>query len=217
MLFPLRDENYPRTKPVFTILLIALNSALFVATMRQAALEAAVGRFGFTPEAAFRAPEVLITSIFLHANLIHLLSNMWFLWLFGDNIEDRFGRIPYLFLYIASGVAGNFTHALLSGFESPTPVIGASGAVAGVMGSYLVRFPMARVRSVLFIIFYPLFLNVPALVLLGLWMAGEFWAAIIAAPGDFVAHWAHIGGFLLGVLWTWGRRRHYHRARGWWW
>jgi membrane associated rhomboid family serine protease len=217
MLLPYRDEAPSRTYPIFTILLIVANTVVYLLTLTQGSLELAVARFGFTPETMLHHPEVAITSTFLHANLLHLLSNMWFLWIFGDNIEDRFGRLPFLLLYLLSGVAGNLTNALLTGFDAQTPVIGASGAVAGIMGSYLVRFPLARVRSVFFIIFYPIRLRVPALLLLGLWMAGEFWSAIVAVPGDFVAHWAHVGGFLLGAIWTWGRRDRYYRAKGWWW
>jgi len=142
---------------------------------------------------------------------------MWFLWIFGDNIEDRFGRIRYLFLYIGSGILGNLLQAAFTGFESTIPVIGASGAVAGVMGSYFVKYPFSRIRSLFLLIFYPLILRIPALILLGVWMAGEFTAAAMAEPTDNVAHWAHVGGFIFGVLWTWGRRDRYFRARGWWW
>ena len=180
-------------------------------------LHGAVIRFGFTPAALLNHPEVAVTSTFLHANLLHILSNMWVLWIFGDNIEDRFGRLRFIFLYLASGIAGNITNAIFTGFSSTFPVIGASGAVAGVMGSYLVRFPFARVRTLFLLIFYPIILRIPAVVFLVIWMAGEFLAAIAYATNDYVAHWAHVGGFLFGVLWTWGKRDKFYRAKGWWW
>ncbi len=217
MLFPIRDEVRSETAPLFTILLIGLNVTIFLFSSFGGALEAMVARFGFTPGAVIRNPEVIVSSIFLHANLLHLVSNMWFLWLYGDNIEDRFGRLPYLGLYLVSGAAGNLLHTIFTGFSTTMPVIGASGAVAGVMGSYVVCFPRARVKSIFFLVFYPIFFHVPALLLLGFWMIGEFWMALIAQPGDHVAHWAHVGGFLLGVLWGWPRRHRFASSRGWWW
>jgi len=217
MLFPLRDENRSRTFPFLTLLLILINTLVFLYTTYGEGLVKSVERFGFTPEALLVRPKVVVTSMFLHANLFHLISNLWFLWIFGDNIEDSFGRLRFLFLYIVSGVFGNLLNAGFTDFDSAIPVIGASGAVAGVMGSYVVKFPFARVRTLFLLIFYPIILRIPALILLGFWMAAEFIAAGLAAPNDFVAHWAHVGGFLFGVLWTWGRRDRYFRARGWWW
>ncbi len=217
MLIPLRDEARSETAPLLTMLLIGLNITIFLFGSTGGALESLIARFGFTPGAVVKRPEALVSSIFLHANLIHLLSNMWFLWLYGDNIEDRFGRLPYLALYVLSGVAGNFVHTIFSGFDSNVPVIGASGAVAGVMGSYMVCFPKARVKTLFILVFYPIFFRLPAILLLGFWMAGEFGMAVIAKPGDHVAHWAHVGGFVLGVLWGWRERHPLSGPRGWWW
>jgi len=217
MLFPLRDENPARTLPVVTLLLILVNTVIFAFTWDEESLQTAVIRFGYTPEGLLEHPSVVLSSIFLHGGLLHLLSNMWFLWIFGDNIEDRYGRVRYLFLYLTAGVVGNLANSLFTGFDSSIPVIGASGAVAGVMGSYIVRFPLARVRSLFLLIFYPIFLRIPALILLGVWMIGEFINATYAGPGEYVAHWAHVGGFIFGVLWTWGRRDRRFKAESVWW
>jgi len=217
MFFPYRDENPSRSFPLLTLLLIGVNSYLFVRTAIPESLESVVQHFGFTPELALQRPYVLITSTFLHGGWLHLIGNMWFLWLYGDNIEDRYGRLPFLGLYLLAGIVGNFTHAFLTGFDSTLPVIGASGAVAGVMGSYLIRFPMARIRCVFLLVIYPILPRVHALFILGMWMVLEFYQAWIAIPGDHVAHWAHVGGFMTGVIWTLPRRGRYRERQGWWW
>lgn len=217
MLIPLRDSTRAETAPLLTLILIGVNTTIFLFSTFQGVLGALVDRFGFTPNAALAKPEIIITSTFLHAGILHLASNMWFLWLYGDNIEDRFGRAPFLGLYLASGVAGNVAQALFTGLQSIVPVIGASGAVAGVMGAYLICYPRARVKTLFILVFYPLFFQLPALLLLSAWMVGEFWMAIVAQPGDFVAHWAHVGGFVTGAIWGWKKRHPLHRPRGWWW
>jgi len=173
-------------------------------------------QLGFTPKALLSRPYVVVTSMFLHANPLHLIANLWFLWLFGDNIEDRFGRLPFLMLYLLAGVVGNLTHALFTFGHSDLPVIGASGAVAGLMGSYLIRFPNARIRCMFLIIFYPVFFRLRAFWFIGGWMLIEFIAAY-GTPNDYVAHWAHIGGFALGFAWAYGRRDRPYSRRGLWW
>jgi membrane associated rhomboid family serine protease len=217
MLFPLRDENYSETAPVITILLIGINVTVSLFVWSGGALDSMIQKFGFTPTLALHYPEVLITSIFLHANFLHLLSNMWFLWIYGDNIEDKFGRIPYIALYLGSGIAGNLAHALFTGLAMDMPVIGASGAVAGIMGSYLVCYPTAKIKTLFLLVFYPIIFALPAGIILGGWMVWEFYSAIVAGAGDPVAHWAHVGGFIVGIAWGWGRRHSLHHARGWWW
>jgi membrane associated rhomboid family serine protease len=217
MLIPFRDESRAETAPLLTMLLIGLNITIYLFSSLGGALDGMIKRYGFTPVAVVHSPDVLVCSIFLHANLLHLISNMWFLWLYGDKVEDRFGRLPYFGLYLLSGIAGNLIHAIFTGFNTASPVIGASGAVAGIMGSYMICFPRARIKSIIVLVFYPLFFQLPAILLLGLWMAGEFWMAMIASPVDHVAHWAHVGGFILGVIWGWPQRHRYASSRGWWW
>ena len=215
-LVPYRDDNPSHSFPFLTLILIAINVVVFFRTTVADTLANMVTLLGFTPEALLVRPYVVFTSLFLHANLLHLVGNMWFLWLFGDNVEDRFGRLPFLTLYLLSGVAGSFANTLFSLHNVNMPIIGASGAVAGVMGSYLIRFPTARVRCVFFIIFYPIFFRMFAFWFIGMWMLVEFIAAYLS-PADYVAHWAHIGGFILGFAWTWGRRDRPYSRRSFWW
>lgn len=215
MLIPYRDENPADSYPFLTVMLIALNGVLFFLTPMMGGLEATVARFGFTPRLMIDRPYVMFSSMLLHANVWHLLGNMWFLWLFGDNIEDRFGMMPYLVLFILAGIVGNLTHAAFNLFQSNVPVIGASGAVAGVMGAYMFRFPKARIRCLFLILFYPLFIRIHAIWFIGFWLIGEF-ATSFFVPYDNVAHWAHIGGFIFGVVWAIGRRDKRPFPRGAW-
>jgi membrane associated rhomboid family serine protease len=147
----------------------------------------------------------LLTCIFLHGGWMHFLGNMWFLWIFGDNVEDRFGHWGYLTFYLLAGVAASLTH-LVTELNSPIPTIGASGAIAGVMGAYLVSYPHARVTALvpLFYIFYTTVL--PAPVFLGIWFLIQFFqgvSTITAVETEGVAWWAHIGGFAAGAAVTW--------------
>lgn len=144
----------------------------------------------------------LIESMFMHANLLHLASNMWILWIFGNNVEDRLGRPRFLAFYLLTGLAATFAHVIFNQ-ASTIPVIGASGAIAGVMGSYLVLFPNARVVSVI----PPLFLlpfRVPAVIFLLLWLFAQF---SISASDPQVAWIAHVGGFVAGAVYTLAVRR----------
>lgn len=216
MIFPYRDDNPSRTFPLFTIGLIGINVGVFLRTWSPELLHPVVANYGYIPGEIFHKPYTLITSTFLHAGLIHLISNMWFLWLFGDNVEDSLGKVSYLFLYLAAGVGGNILHTILGGFASTTPVVGASGSVAGIMGSYMVRYPAARLRCLVLFFFYPMFVRVYALWFLGFWMIFEFLQGVFSWGGDYVAHWAHIGGFLTGMVWSSGRRRYYYRRSYWW-
>jgi len=147
----------------------------------------------------------LLTCIFLHGGWMHFIGNMWFLWIFGDNVEDRFGHWGYLAFYLLTGVAASFTH-LITELSSTMPTIGASGAIAGVMGAYLVSYPHARVQALvpLFYIFFTTVL--PAPVFLGIWFLLQFFqgvSQITAVETEGVAFWAHIGGFVVGVGLTW--------------
>jgi membrane associated rhomboid family serine protease len=144
----------------------------------------------------------IVTSIFMHAGILHILGNLLFLWVFGDNVEDRFGHLVYLLFYLAGGMAATLLQAAID-TSSVVPVVGASGAISAVLGAYLVMFPLARV-TILFPIFIILFpLSVPAFLLIGLWFVQNFLAGIAevtgTAAGSGVAFFAHIGGFLFGL------------------
>lgn len=137
----------------------------------------------------------VVISMFLHGSLLHLGGNMLFLWIFGNNIEDHLGHVRYLLFYLASGAVATAAHALMQ-LDSTVPLIGASGAVAGVMGAYLVWFPQAKVRTFLFAGFIVLFPKVPAWVMLGVWFVSQFFIG----PDDGIAWLAHVGGFVFGVI-----------------
>jgi membrane associated rhomboid family serine protease len=148
-------------------------------------------------EAAFLP---FFTSMFMHHGFLHIVGNMLFLWIFGDNVEDYFGHIPYLLFYFVCGIGSGLTHILFN-FHSTVPALGASGAISGVMGAYILLYPRARVLTLVFIFFIP----IPAFIILGYWFFLQFAAGLstvgaIATGG--VAWWAHIGGFLLGMLIT---------------
>jgi membrane associated rhomboid family serine protease len=153
------------------------------------------------PPTRFHPVTTLLSCIFLHGSLMHLLGNMWFLYIFGDNVEDRLGKVGYLLFYLGSGVAASATHLLFE-LDSPVPTIGASGAVAGVMGAYMLMYPHGRVLTLvpLFVVLYTMVL--PAPVFLGIWFimqlfSGTFSMGATQATG--VAWWAHIGGFIAGA------------------
>lgn len=205
-LFPYRDENYAKNFPIVTTLLIVCNAYFFLNPLITDNLNQLYVQYGFTPRSALTRPWVLVTSIFLHGGFIHLISNMWFLWLFGDNIEDKFGRFHLLGMYLTAGIVGNLLHAVLTGFRSDMMVIGASGAVAGIMGAYLVRFPTAKLKCIFLIIIIPISVRIRAFWFLGFYMVFEFITAFVGVF-DHVAHWAHIGGFGYGFYWAYRRKR----------
>jgi len=137
----------------------------------------------------------VLYSMFLHGGLLHLGGNMLFLWVFGNNIEDRMGKVPYLLFYLVSGLAATAAHIGVDPTSS-VPVVGASGAVAGVMGAYLVLYPRVRIHTLLTLGFFVLFREIQAWVLLGFWLVSQFFIA----PGSGVAWVAHVGGFVFGAL-----------------
>jgi membrane associated rhomboid family serine protease len=145
----------------------------------------------------------LASSMFLHGGWLHLVGNMWYLWIFGDNVEDQFGAVPFLLFYVAAGVAASLLHAFTN-LESRVPTLGASGAIAGVLGAYAVMFPRARVITL--VPLFPFFqvIPLPAVLMLGVWFLFQFVAGAISVgqggAGGGVAWWAHIGGFLFGVI-----------------
>jgi membrane associated rhomboid family serine protease len=213
-MIPLRDENPTRTRPVVTIGLIVACTLVYLwqLTLSPNAVEAAIYSLGLIPAVFFGttelAPELRsvpslltpVTSMFLHGSLLHLLGNMLYLWIFGDNIEDRMGRVRFIVFYVLCGIAAALAQALPDA-DSVVPMIGASGAVSGVLGAYLLLYPRAKVLVAipLFIVLYTF--HVPALVVLGLWFAGQLLSSMMQEPGAAgVAFGAHLGGFVAGLL-----------------
>ena len=144
----------------------------------------------------------LLTCVFLHGGWLHFLGNMWFLYIFGDNVEDRFGHLGYIAFYLGCGMAASAIH-LASAPDSPVPTIGASGAIAGVMGAYFLMYPRARVLTLIPIFFFLYPVELPAALFLGVWFLIQFFQGTFAMEATGVAWWAHIGGFVAGAAATW--------------
>jgi len=215
-MFPIRDDVPSRRAPVVTWTIVALNVAVFLwqLTLPEVGVRRLFLLYGLVParftDPAWAAsvgfphlsPLPLVTSMFLHGGFLHLGFNLWTLWIFGDNVEDRMGRLRYALFYLTCGVAAALGQAL-SNPGSTLPTVGASGAIAGVLGAYLRWFPHARVLTLIPIIIYPLFVEIPALVFLGLWFLTQIvsGAQSVGLPdlGGGVAWWAHVGGFLAGL------------------
>ncbi len=214
-MFPIRDHNPSQRTPFVTYALIAANLLVYLYQLQFGGDENAMAQFLYDwalfPAAVTEGGEVrgLFTHMFLHAGFLHLAGNMLFLWIFGDNLEDQMGHLGFILFYLAAGIAAAFGQ-ILPDPSSVIPMVGASGAIAGVMGGYLLLFPRARVDILLiFIIFFRVF-SIPAWVMLGLWFSFQIFAGLgTPAEGGGVAYWAHAGGFLAGLLLTlpiWLRR-----------
>ncbi len=212
-MIPLRDENPARTVPVVTRVLVAANVLAFLFELSLGrGLPAFTFNFGLIPLRFDYAmvgelpwlPTIgtIFSSMFLHGGWIHLLGNLWYLWLFGDNVEDWLGHWRYLLFYFAGGVAAAVVHVLFN-FGSRVPTIGASGAIAAVLGAYAVLYPRARVVTLVPIFFFFQIIALPAMVVLGLWFVMQIFTGTLSigssATGG-VAWWAHIGGFAFGML-----------------
>jgi membrane associated rhomboid family serine protease len=221
-LFPLRDENPTELTPYVTVALIVANVAVWVylqgAGLREELLVASVCRYGLIP-AELRgagglvelAPglgcrlggltwQTFFTSMFLHGSWVHLISNMWFLWLFGNNIEDSMGHLRFLVFYVLVGLAAAAAH-VWSAPDSPIPTIGASGAVSGVMGAYLLLYPRVRIHTLFIFVFFIRIIPVSAWFVLAYWFFIQLLSGMTTpALGGGVAFWAHVGGFVAGLL-----------------
>ena len=218
-MFPINDDITSHKRPIVTQIIMAVNILIFACQLFMGPLQASLmhRNFGFVPSAFFSSlfssrivfeACTLISSQFLHGGWSHIISNMLYLWVFGDNVEDEMGHLPFLLFYLGSGAVGALCHGLLE-MRSYVPLIGASGAIAGLMGAYFVLFPGARIRSFipLFFVFFTT-INIPAIFYLGAWFLLQILNNSFAAGADTVAYAAHIGGFMVGVLvGLWWRRR----------
>jgi membrane associated rhomboid family serine protease len=234
-MIPIRDTIHSRSFPLVTWLLIIANVLVFVLIelpLGQAQLRQLVATYGVTPSlcaapilggitaSSIPVLDVLVrgcavplfTSMFLHGGWLHIIGNMWILAIFGDNVEDRMGSFRFLVFYLICGVASG----LVQSFVAPTsqvPAIGASGAIAGVLGAYLVHFPRARVVTLIPLFILPWFVNIPALIFIIIWFLIQFFNGILTqgiSEAGGVAYWAHVGGFLAGLLLVWffsGKRK----------
>ena len=209
-MIPIRDINPTVRFPFITVLLIGVNIAVFLyqVTLGGSAGESFVTSYAFIPERLFslttaggKAPvaATLFTSLFLHGGLFHIAGNMLFLWIFGNNVEDAMTRVRFIVFYLFCGIAATFSHALVN-VSSPVPVIGASGAISGVLGAYLLLYPRARVLTLVVFGFFVRTVPVPAVVVLGFWFVLQFANALLSPRGGGgVAWFAHVGGFIAGL------------------
>jgi membrane associated rhomboid family serine protease len=221
-MIPLRDENKSGSFPIVTVLLIITCTAIFLyeASLSRTGLRQFFDTFSLVPGQvtyALRSGEggwlsvlpPFLTSMFLHGGWLHLIGNMWFLWIFGDNVEDAFGPVRYLLFYVLTGLGAGLAHYLL-GPESRLPTVGASGAIAGVLAGYVVLFPGARVLTLVPLGFFIRLMDLPALAVIGIWFLIQVLNSVLSfgfSETGGVAFSAHVGGFVAGLLLVWVFRR----------
>lgn len=203
-MIPLRDSQPSRTTPLVTIVLIALNAAIFLheVTLDDYSRNYFVAQYALIPARLQWAD--LVTSMFLHGGWLHLIGNMWFLWIYGDNIEDILGRSKYILFYLACGIAAAMVHVWFNP-GSRIPTVGASGAIAGVMGAYMLKFPHSRIVTLIPIVIFFTTVEIPAWIILVYWFGIQLFSGVgdlAAASGNEggIAWFAHIGGFVAGLL-----------------
>ena len=227
-MIPLKDDNPTTTTPFVTVGLVAINVAVFVYELMlpPEALETFVYKMAVIPAEVTQGVSLgphlpvgltLLTSMFLHGGPMHLVGNMLYLWIFGNNVEDQTGHLRFVLFYLICGLAAAGTQILVSP-SSQVPMIGASGAIAGVLGAYMLLFPHARVLTLIPIFIFIRLVYLPAALMLGFWFVYQLLLSGIGGPpeGGGVAFFAHIGGFVAGMILIWiFRRRRARRARRW--
>ncbi|MGH7562451.1 MAG: rhomboid family intramembrane serine protease [Gemmatimonadales bacterium] len=225
-MFPYKDENPTLHPPIVTVALIAINAAVWVLIQGMGSeqyLAESICRMGLVPGrltgaiepgtytmlteelgcrvGAYPSLVTLFTSMFLHGGWLHLIGNMWFLWVFGNNVEDSTGHVRFTLFYLLTGVAAALAQVAVSR-RSPVPMVGASGAISGVMGAYIILYPKVRVHMLVFLGFFITRIAVPAYLMLGYWFLLQLLGGLpsIADEAGGVAFWAHAGGFVAGML-----------------
>jgi membrane associated rhomboid family serine protease len=215
-MIPLKDLNPRRTFPVITLGLIAVNFLVFFHQLQldPSALNRFIDAYALVParlQLALTSPRMslqdaltpVFTSMFLHGGWLHIIGNMWFLWIFGDNVEDELGHVPYLLFYLVCGVGASLTQVFFT-LGSRVPSLGASGAISGVLGAYLLFFPRSQILTLVPLFVFWFTARLPALVFIGLWFAVQFLSGVGSLGGSVgsggIAWWAHVGGFVLGML-----------------
>lgn len=208
-MIPLKDDNPTRTFPFVTISIITINTFIYIYqltlepkaenlfVLRTGAIPYEITHFvDIQPWAFVLPPLTLFTAMFVHGGLLHVGGNMLYLWIFGDNIEDKLGHFRFLVFYLLAGLIASFAHIIMMP-NSTVPMIGASGAIAGVLGAYFLLYPKAHVLTLVFFFFFVDIVKIPALVFLGLWFIFQI---LSSAAGGGIAWYAHIGGFVAGAL-----------------
>lgn len=211
-MIPIRDTNRSDTYPLANYGIIAVTLVAFVIELLQGPrLKEFIYLYGLVPAryadtqiaAHFTTGQQVLpffTSLLLHGGILHLVGNMWFLYIFGDNVEDRLGHLRYLLFYLICGLAAGASHLVLN-WHSNVPTIGASGAIAGVMGAYLILYPRARILTLIPLFFFFPFVEVPAFFFIGIWFLFQFLSAAgSTGQAGGIAFWAHVGGFVFGIV-----------------
>ncbi|WP_333784361.1 rhomboid family intramembrane serine protease [Thermocrinis sp.] len=204
-MLPIKDINPSRSFPIVNLSIIMVCSILWLyqVSLDEMDFDIFIHTFGLVPSEVFFKFYQLFTHMFLHGSWLHIIGNMWFLWVFGDNVEDKLGKLKYLLFYILSGIGAGLIQtfvSFLTGSEN-VPMVGASGAISGVLGAYLYLFPHARILALVPFFFFLTFVEVPAIVFIGLWVIIQITNGILTLPfADMggVAWFAHIGGFFVG-------------------
>ena len=208
-MFPLSDSIKAKSFPFLNYLIIGVTIYVFIQQLLAPDMEAFINQYALIPTSVnfgdYQTLLPFVSSIFLHGGILHILSNMWFLFVFGDNVNDRLSPIGFLLLYLTAGVIGGLAQYAFMTTES-IPMLGASGAVAGILGCYAVLFPHAKIKTLIFIVFFVTIVDVSALLMLGYW----FILQLVSGAGSLtemntgeggVAYIAHIAGFVVGLLW----------------
>ena len=222
-MIPLRSSEPHYTRATVTLSIIVVNVLVFVyeLSMPSYALDRFIVHYGIVPDRLHYSS--ILTSMFIHGGFMHIAGNMWFLWIFGRGVEDLLGHAKYLFLYFACGIAGAVVFILVNS-NSTVPTIGASGAIAGIMGAYLIKFPRAHIVTLVFIFIFITTVDIPAAFLLLYWFAIQFFSGVetfahtqLSQGG--VAFFAHVGGFVVGIVLVklLGTTDRYNRPRGYYW
>jgi membrane associated rhomboid family serine protease len=210
-MFPIRDTVQSKNYPVINNALIIINVLVFIFQLSMGiGLDRFIFTYGLVP-ARYSLPETglqfslqqqafsFLSFMFLHGGFLHLIGNMWFLYIFGDNVEDRLGHVRYLVFYILCGLMSGLFHLAVN-WTSQVPTIGASGAIAGVMGAYILLYPRSKILTLIPIIIIPYFVEIPAVIFLGIWFIFQFLgAASYSAEAGGIAWWAHVAGFVAGM------------------
>ncbi len=207
-MIPLRDTQPSERFPIVNWVIIIVNAIVFIfeLTLTDAEAEMFFYKFGLIPSKTNLTSGnqyTFFTNMFLHGGWVHFIGNMWILYIFGDNVEDRMGRIRYLFFYIITGLIASFTHYMLYR-SSSAPAIGASGAISGVMAAYMFLFPRSKILSFVPVFFLPLLIPIPAFIFVAIWFIGQLFSGtyhlLFSPTATGIAFWAHIGGFLGGLI-----------------
>ncbi len=223
-MFPIKDINPRHRFPIITVLIIIINIFIFFVEIKMGPyLDRFITHYGLIPititkgiiesSLSLRDLSTFFSAMFLHGGWMHLIGNMLYLWIFGDNVEDKLGHLRYLLFYLLCGIGASFVHILIDPFSN-IPTIGASGAISGVLGAYMLLFPRARVLTIIPIFLFIQIAELPAFILIGFWFIIQFFQGLLSLGFQSdgmggVAWWAHIGGFIFGMFLIFPFRKYY--------